>query len=68
MNAIPEIQPRHYETRATAINAIESHVWVGGPTSEFAVTFAIDATGYDILRSRSVEQEVLDHLDEPAAG
>ncbi len=60
----PELQP-HYETRATAVNAIESQVWVLGPATDFAVTLAIGGTASDLLRSQEVEQEVLDMLDEP---
>ena len=62
----PEIQP-HYETRATAVNATASNVWMLGPASDFVVTFAIGGTASDLLRSPEVEQEVLDMLDEPPA-
>lgn len=67
MTATPDIQP-HYETRATAINTVVSQVWVSGLASEFAVTFALGGTASDLIRSRSIEQEVLDQLDEPTAG
>ena len=60
----PELQP-HYETRATAVNAIESQIWGLGLATDFAVTFAIGGTASDLLRSQRVEQEVLDMLDEP---